>query len=51
MILGSCREGKTQFGGGTEKDNLNRDAIGAKIIVTAKDLDVWQEEHSTTGLR
>ena len=34
---------------GSEKDRVNRDAIGAKIIVTAKDLDVWNEVHSTTG--
>ena len=34
---------------GSKKDNVNLDAIGAKIIVTAKDLDVWHEVHSTTG--
>lgn len=29
--------------------NITRDAIGAKMIVTADGLDVWREVHSTTG--
>lgn len=34
---------------GDPDKGITRDAIGAKIIVTAKDLDVWREIHSTTG--
>lgn len=34
---------------GNADKKVNRDAIGAKITVTATDLDVWREIHSTTG--
>lgn len=34
---------------GDPSKGITRDAIGAKITVTAKDLDVWREIHSTTG--
>lgn len=34
---------------GKPEKGITKDAIGAKVIVTASDLDVWREIHSTTG--
>lgn len=34
---------------GNPEEGITRDAIGSKIITTAKKIDVWSEVHSTTG--
>ena len=39
---------KIRLEGNPEK-GITKDAIGAKIIVSTKDLDSWHEVHSTTG--
>ena len=34
---------------GNPEKGITKDAIGARVIITASELDVWREVHSTTG--